>query len=129
MAPRSTSAWKIWLQAVFIVVLLGGAFLLIKTLSASGAGAQGAHRVTYRVDGSASMAVVTYRLNDGATTRPEDVSLPWKKTVEFPESRVVILTASNPIQTGTLRCQLLLDGKVWKQDEAEAKVSCAGVLP
>ena len=132
MAPRSSSILSNALQAAFLVVLLGGAFFLLKTLAASGAGAEGAHRVTYRVDGSASMAVVTYRLKDGASTRPEDVSLPWKKTVEFTESRVVILTASNPIQTGTIRCQLLLDGKVWKQDEANSeagKVACAGVLP
>jgi len=132
MAPRPSSVRNNLLQAVFLVLLLAGAFLLIKTLSASGAGAGGEHRVTYRVDGSASMAVVTYRLKDGASTRPEDVSLPWKKTVEFTESRVVILTASNPIQTGTIRCQLLLDGKLWKQEEAKSgagKVSCAGVLP
>jgi hypothetical protein len=132
MTPSPASTAKNILQAVFLVLLLGGAFFLIKTLAASAAGARGEHRVTYRVDGSASMAVVTYRLKDGSSTRPEDISLPWKKTVEFTESRVVILTASNPIQTGTIRCQLLLDGKVWKQEEDKSgagKVSCAGVLP
>jgi hypothetical protein len=44
----------------------------------------------------------------------------------------IILTASNPSQTGSIQCELLLDGKAWKKESAKApndKVSCAGIVP
>lgn len=132
MTPGGISSRKSILQTALVVGLLLIVFLLIRGLvEAAGAG-EDAHKVTYRVDGSTTMAVVTYRLPDGSSTKPEDVSLPWKKTVTFTDSEIVVLTASNPVQTGVIRCQILLDGEVWKQEQAksaEDKVSCAGILP
>jgi len=106
--------------------------LLFNRMMALRKGGVEERRVTYRVDGTASMAVITYRLQDGSTTRPEDVSLPWQTTMDFPESEMVILTASNPVQTGILRCQILLDGRHWIEEKAASetdKVSCGGILP
>lgn len=112
--------------------LLIGLAVLFNGMRALGRVGGEARRITYQVDGTTSMAVVTYRLQDGSTTRPENVSLPWKKTLEFPESEMAILTASNPIQTGVIRCQILLDGRLWKEQKAASaseKVSCGGILP
>jgi hypothetical protein len=88
--------------------------------------------VTFRVDGSASAAVVTYTQENGEASQPLDVSLPWKKTVRFKEPRPVYLTVGNPSQIGAIRCVILLDGEAWKEQSATApldKVACAGLVP
>ncbi|MCI0520237.1 MAG: hypothetical protein L0Z70_08270 [Chloroflexi bacterium] len=88
--------------------------------------------VTFRVDGSASAAVVTYTQENGEATKPLDVTLPWKKTVRFKEPRPVYLTVGNPSQIGEIRCVILLDGEAWKEQRAAApldKVACAGIVP
>jgi hypothetical protein len=90
------------------------------------------HTLTYRVEGTASAAVVTYTGADGDHSSPEDVRVPWKKTMKLSGPRTVVLTVGNPAQTGEIRCVLLLDGIAWKQDTAIApadKASCAGIVP
>ncbi len=90
------------------------------------------HSVTYKVDGSASVAVVTYIQADGAATKPEDVRVPWRKKLTIPSGTIVILTVGNPTQIGDITCSILLDGAAWKQESASApadKASCAGIVP
>ena len=87
--------------------------------------------ITYRLSGSATTIVVAYTDADGKSTKPVDAMLPWKKTLQIPRSTTVILTATNPTQSGTLKCQILIDGKEWKKDETikSDRVSCAGIVP
>jgi hypothetical protein len=90
------------------------------------------HEVTFRLGGTTSTAVVTYTQENGSTSDPFEASVPWQKVMKFPKASVVILTAGNPTQTGSIECQLLLDGNPWKKDTTHApgdKVSCAGIVP
>lgn len=92
----------------------------------------GYRMVTYRIEGTASTGVVTYTQPDGSTTELIEISIPWSKTVKMPKGTVIVLTGSNPTQTGDMTCKLILDGKDWKMQSAKApkdKVSCAGIVP
>jgi hypothetical protein len=88
--------------------------------------------VTYVIDGNASVARITYTLVTGASSKPEEVKVPWTQSLTFDYTTTVILTAGNPTQTGNLRCQILLDGQPWKTESSKPggdKVSCAGIVP
>jgi hypothetical protein len=90
------------------------------------------HSLTYQVTGSSSAAVITYTREDGSTTEADELSIPWRLTIKPKKSLVVVLTAGNPTQAGTIKCTLILDGKEWKTDTTNApgdKVSCAGIVP
>lgn len=89
-------------------------------------------KVTYRIEGSASNITVTYTQADGSQTKPFDERPPWQKTIKFKRPQTVVLTVTNPSQTGTIKCILELNGKIWKTSESKApedKVSCAGITP
>ena len=88
--------------------------------------------VTYRVVGSAANITITYTQSDGTQTKPFDERPPWHKSQSFKKPQTVVLTATNPTQTGTIKCIIELNGKVWKTNESKApgdKVSCAGITP
>lgn len=90
------------------------------------------HTLTYQVKGSSAIAIITYTREDGTTTKAEEMSIPWHLSIKAKPSLVVVLTAGNPSQAGTIECKLILDGKEWKSDTATApndKVSCAGIVP
>ncbi len=90
------------------------------------------HILTYKVTGSSSAAVITYTREDGTTTDADELSIPWHLSIKAKKSLVVVLTAGNPTQAGTIKCTLILDGKEWKTDTTNApgdKVSCAGIVP
>jgi hypothetical protein len=90
------------------------------------------HTISFRVSGTTSTAVITHTTTDGKASEPFEVAVPWHKSVKFPKGSVVILTAGNPTQTGSIECRLTLDGKDWKHDTTNSpgdKVSCAGIVP
>lgn len=115
---------------IFVIILIGG-FVLYR-LGVFSTSHSGSHSVTYRLVGSASTAEVSYTLASGNASELIVVAVPWRVTVNIPKGTVVILTAGNPTHTGDLGCELLLDGKEWKQAFAkspEDKISCAGIVP
>jgi hypothetical protein len=90
------------------------------------------HTISFRVGGTTSTAVITHTTTDGKASEPFEVAVPWRKNLKFSKGSVVILTAGNPTQTGSIECHLTLDGKAWKQDATNSpgdKVSCAGIVP
>jgi hypothetical protein len=92
-----------------------------------------ARQVVYQVDGSATVAVVTYTRPDGTSSGREEVMLPWKiKPVQVMPGSMIILTAGNPGQVGNIRCVISVNGNTWKEQKAEIpqdKVACAGIIP
>jgi hypothetical protein len=92
----------------------------------------GTRQVTVEVKSSGGFALITYNdsqmeIDDGKT-----VTTPWRRNVRLENGTSIILTAGNPTQSGTLSCQILLDGTVWKADSVKApqdKVTCAGIVP
>lgn len=123
---------NVLLQIIVILgIILVGGFILYR-LGVFSSSQSGYHSVTYRLIGSASTAEVSYTLANGNASELIVVAVPWRVTVKIPKGTVVILTAGNPVHTGDLGCELLLDGKEWKQAFAkspEDKVSCAGIVP
>ncbi|MGB9673531.1 MAG: MmpS family transport accessory protein [Anaerolineales bacterium] len=132
MDQGSSNRRSLFIQIIVLInILLFGGWYLYK-MGVLRMYSPNDHLVTYRLLGSASTAQVSYTLSNGKPSELTVVSVPWRVTVKISKGTVVILTAGNPTQTGDLGCELLLDGKEWKQNFAkspEDKVSCAGIVP
>jgi hypothetical protein len=119
-------------QLIILAVFTAGVLVTLNMLGVFSERRDGGHSVTFKLEGSASNAKITYTMANGKSSGPLDVTLPWKKTVHFSQPTTVILTAGNQNQTGSIRCYLLLDGQDWKHDQSAMpndKVSCAGIVP
>ncbi len=119
---------QILIILVFIGIAAGGLYLLSKFTSK----ASGQHEITLRIEGTTSVAIITYTQPDGKVTKPQEVHVPWQMTATYSPKQIVVLTAGNPMQMGQLSCVMLLDGKSWKKDTARSpndKISCAGIAP
>lgn len=88
--------------------------------------------VTYRVTGSASVSLITYTRKDGTAAEPEFYPLPWQSgPFQYDQPMMVVLTAHNSSQYGTVKCEILKDGVVWKVDEVKnpnLNASCGGYI-
>lgn len=116
-------------QLIFLAVFLAAMYLILNAFGVFRGARPGTHNITFRVDGNASTALITYTRADGKSSPKFDASLAWSETINFPRGQLVILTAGNTTATGKIRCRLFLDGAEWKRDEAPDKVSCAGMVP
>jgi hypothetical protein len=119
-------------QLIVVLGIIGGIFLLFNALGVFRPTLPIKHEVTYRVDGTASTAILTYTKEDGSSTPRFDATLPWSRKIVFSDRTLAILTAGNTTQTGNIRCTILLDGKEWKKEENKMpsdRVSCAGIVP
>ncbi len=130
--PEKSSRTGLAWQILVIALVLGVGALIFYFLGAFNSRPQGYRSITYRVEGTASTAVVTYTQPNGSKTELIEIGVPWHKTMNFPKGMIVVLTVGNPTQTGDLKCKLLLDGKEWKEQFAKSpkdKVSCGGIIP
>lgn len=50
------------------------------------------HNIRYIVEGGANTGVITYTKADGTSTKPTNISNPWRLSVKFNESYTVIWT-------------------------------------
>lgn len=129
---EKSSGSGLGLQIIVIAMVICAGALLFFVLRAINSRPEGYRSITYRVEGTASTAVITYTQPNGTKTELIEISVPWHKTMNFPKGMIVVLTVGNPTQTGDLRCKLLLDGKDWKEQFAKSpkdKVSCGGIIP
>jgi hypothetical protein len=123
---------RIWRDSLIVVVVIAiilGVFYLLGVFDQN---KPSPHTLIYKVTGSSSAAVITYTREDGTTTEADELGIPWHLTIKAKKSLVVVLTAGNPTQAGTIKCTITLDGKEWKTDTTNApgdKVSCAGIVP
>jgi hypothetical protein len=131
MLAQLSERWKIILQLVFVLALCAviAALLLSMGLMRSPAGS---HRVQFRVEASGGFANVTLQAGEESISEPTTMTTPWTKTLQISSGTEVYLTASNPTQTGTLTCMIILDRNDWKTDTTTAPkdgVACAGIVP
>ena len=88
--------------------------------------------LTYKLEGSAAQAVITYTEKDGTTSPKLDVHLPWRLTLSnFPAGQTAILTAGNLSQLGSITCKIIVDGDEWQEESAkypDDKVVCGGIV-
>lgn len=117
----------ILLVLIGLLVVLGGSYLL------AGNDAGPAPRITYRVSGTSSTSLITYTQEDGTASEPEFFPLPWKSgPYTYDHPLMVVVTAHNSSQYGTVKCEIFKDGQVWKQDEVsnpDLNASCGGYVP
>jgi hypothetical protein len=131
MEKRSSGRWPIVLQIFLAVVLCGGAIAGIIYYSFINP-PSGMHNVTFRVEASGGYASITLDAGKEKISKPTTVTVPWERTVEIQRGVQVYLTASNPTQTGQLKCAILLDRLPWKSGTTTAPkdgVACAGIVP
>lgn len=131
MLAQLSDRWKIILQLVFVLALCAmiAALLLSMGLMRSPAGS---HRVQFRVEASGGFANITLQAGEESISEPTTMTTPWTKTLQVSSGTEVYLTASNPTQTGTLTCTIILDREDWKTETTTAPkdgVACAGIVP
>ncbi len=86
------------------------------------------YRVEYRVTGTASRASLTYE-NETGGTEQHTVSIPWSEVMFVNEGDFAYISAQNKGERGSVECQILLNGKVWKQAKSSGAyviASCSG---
>jgi hypothetical protein len=89
------------------------------------------HTVTYRVKSTNGVALVSYTLADGTSSKTIKVSTPWQASFSMSQIRVYLSTA-NPERSGDLECDVLVDGNLVKREKVSPptdKVSCSVYIP
>lgn len=137
--PKKKTAWWIYaLLAVALPVLLcmcfGALFLDSSTGDTSGDGGisnpfKTTHTIVYRVEGSASSALISYNNDQGGTEQVNSARLPWRKTYEMSNGAMTSLVAQSDDTARTITCIIDLDGKEWKRSSSSGDyvvVTCTG---
>lgn len=89
----------------------------------------GEHRITYKVGGTATKALITYTIPSGQEQQ-NGARVPWKRSFKAKDYSVLSLSAQNK-GTGTISCEIDVDGKVKKKSTssgAYAVVTCTASL-
>ncbi|MHB0874404.1 MAG: hypothetical protein ACYC5O_00015 [Anaerolineae bacterium] len=85
----------------------------------------------YRVQGSVSEALATYRGADGKAGQRIEF-LPWQAGQTFPRGSAVFLSAQNPGTGGSVSCTVVVEGIEWLSRSCEGNhcmATCRGTLP
>ncbi|RIK35109.1 MAG: hypothetical protein DCC58_20875 [Chloroflexi bacterium] len=88
-------------------------------------------RVTYRVEHSTSPSEMslTYATDQGGTAQ-EDVRVSrWEKNYTMSRGDFAYISVQNGIDSGTVTCEILLDGRPWKKTTSSGAyviASCSG---
>ncbi|HHH42017.1 MAG TPA: tetratricopeptide repeat protein [Chloroflexi bacterium] len=101
-----------------------GLFALVVVLILAGCGG-GRTELTYRVGGTASKADVEYTRADGSVGK-DTVSLPWEATIAVGSSFSFRVVAVNPSGSGTVTCEVLVDGESLGDAEGHRSIECSG---
>jgi hypothetical protein len=131
MTAQLSDRWKIALQVVFVLALCGAVVVILLSMGLMRS-PEGSHRVQFRVEASGGFANITLEAGEESISKPTTVTTPWSKTMQLPSGTEVYLTASNPTQTGSLTCTIMLDRADWKTETTAAPkdgVACAGIVP
>lgn len=131
MFTNLSNGWKIALQMVFVLAVVGAAAALLLSMGIMRTGA-GSHLVSFKVEASGGFAVITLQADGASIEKPTTVTVPWSKSLRIKSGTEVYLIASNPSQTGGLSCSILLDQAVWKMEKSDTSgkgVACAGIVP
>ncbi len=131
MFANLSDGWKITLQIIFVLVLVGAAAILLLSMGLMQTGAD-SHLVSFEVRATGGFALVTLEAGSESIEQPLTVTSPWTKKIRIKSETEVYLTASNPSQTGEISCSISLDQNLWKTETTNAPkngVACAGIVP
>ncbi|GAA4402148.1 MmpS family transport accessory protein [Tsukamurella soli] len=131
--PKKRRIWPwvlLGILVVFIAIVAGCTAMVGSAVKSVSDDSKRVVHVTYKVTGDSQDATITYDMN-GNTTQDSSVALPWSKQTDVTGiSKYVSLLASNGIEgTGSITCQVLVDGKAIITNTASgpgASASCSG---
>lgn len=87
--------------------------------------------VTYRISGTAGSVSLTYVNATGGTEQISTAGVPWEKTFQMHYGDFVYISAQNNGESGSVICEIKLDGNAWKQSTSSGAytiASCSGSL-
>ena len=90
-----------------------------------------AYDVTYHIGGTARSADLTYSNAGGDTEQQNDKAVPWLTSFTGHGGQFLYVSAQNQGETGTITCEIILNGAVVKSAQsngAYAIASCSGKL-
>lgn len=131
MFANLSNGWKIALQIIFVLALVGAAAAVLLSMGVMRTGSD-SHLVSFEVKASGGFALVTLEAGSKSIEKPLTVTSPWTKKIRIESGTEVYLTASNPSQTGEITCSISLDQNLWKTESTNAPkngVACAGIVP
>lgn len=124
----------IWGYIAVTFALLFGCYFVFAVIPAgvrSSASAAKTYTVTYRVGGSTPYVDVTYQNSGGDAEQKSRVQVPWSKVITARTGQFVYISAQNQISSGTVTCQILVDGQVVKESESSGGytiATCSGSI-
>jgi len=86
------------------------------------------YKVIYKITGTASRASLTYNNEQGGTEQTE-VAIPWEKQFTVKRGEFLYISAQNEGETGSVTCEIWVDGKKWKSSTSSGAyviASCDG---
>ena len=131
MSTQLSDRSKIALQLIFVLALCAAVVAILFSLGLTRS-REGIRRVQFRVEASGGFANITLQAGEESISKPTTMTTPWSKTMQIPSGTEVYLAASNPTQTGSLTCTIILDRADWKTETTSAPkdgVACAGIVP
>jgi hypothetical protein len=101
-------------SSVASLVITIGLWALLALICCAGSGLNsGPHQITYRVDGTARSASVTYSNGTGGTEQ-KTVSVPWSKSFDTQSGEFLYISAQNNGEYGDVTVSITADGKIIK---------------
>ena len=131
MSTQLSDRSKIALQLIFVLALCAAVVAILFSLGLTRS-RECIRRVQFRVEASGGFANITLQAGEESISKPTTMTTPWSKTMQIPSGTEVYLAASNPTQTGSLTCTIILDRADWKTETTSAPkdgVACAGIVP
>jgi hypothetical protein len=87
--------------------------------------AHGEGKVTYMLSGSPGDFNITYTGNNADTFQEPHATKSWKKTFEAKDGEFVYFSAQSNTNHSKIKVKILVDGKVFKESEAEGDYAIA----
>jgi len=128
-------------KLIKVILVIFGAFIIIVYLLGDGGGGGGSgsrssrptarpstYDIIYRISGSTSKASLTYE-NASGNTEQQDVRVPWELELEVPAGQFLYISAQNDRDSGSIRCEIVQDGKVVEEASSSGAyviASCSG---
>ena len=95
----------------------------------AGAASRGPAKVTLRAAGAqTAAAAITASVPDGKLATPQERGLPWEASFTVPHGTPALVKVDNSSREGSVKCQILVDGRVVKEVESGPNVSSATCL-
>ena len=86
-------------------------------------------KVTLRAVGAqTAAAAITASVPDGKLATPQERALPWEASFTVPRGTPALVKVDNNSREGSVKCQILVDGRVVKEVESGPNVISATCL-